>query len=196
MKNPKEFKKAHHGKNVCISEEGGAILFNPNSQKDVVGAEKMSYDEYLAVQNASLGKQRSSFANLYFNITCGFKGEIEKLSKDGTRVCFKRIFTAGMFPDGEMFDGKEDHVWMDRAGFEEFQIGDSVEFFAEVYRYIKTGNGKRIDYGLRNPEDVRRIPAYELPTDEELRAQSMQMIQCETCYLSEHCNGTHCMLMK
>ena len=71
----------------------------------------------------------------------GFKGELEKVNK--TRVCFKRIFTTGMFFDGGMFDGKEDHVWMDKQGFEEYQVGDSIEFFAEIYRYVKTGNGKQ-----------------------------------------------------
>ena len=88
------------------------VMFNPDSQKEVVGAEKMTYDEYLDVQIASLGKLRREFVNLYFNIPMGFKGEIEKVNKD--KVCFKRIFTLGMFFDGGMFDGKEDHVWMDK----------------------------------------------------------------------------------
>ena len=169
-------------------------MFNPDSQKEVVGAEKMTYDEYLDVQIASLGKLRREFVNLYFNIPMGFKGEIEKVNKD--KVCFKRIFTLGMFFDGGMFDGKEDHVWMDKKGFEKFKVGDSVEFFAEVYRYVKTGNGKQIDFGLRNPEGIKQIPSYQLPTDEELAEQSVMMIICETCHLSEHCNRTVCMRSK
>ena len=42
-----------------------------------------------------------------------------------------------MYTDGTMFDGKEDHVWMDKSGFEEYTIGDGVSFGAEVYRYVK-----------------------------------------------------------
>ena len=124
----------------------------------------------------------------------GFKGEIEKVNKD--KVCFKRIFTTGMFFDGGMFDGKEDHGWMDRRGFEEYRIGDSVEFLAEVYRYVKTGNGKQIDFGLRNPEGIKRVPTYQLPTDEQILEQSIDMIVCEMCYLNEHCNRGMCMRPK
>ena len=174
MENFNEFKKAHYGAKAVVQTEGGMVMFNPDSQKEVVGAEKMTYDEYLDVQIASLGKLRREFVNLYFNIPMGFKGEIEKVNKD--KVCFKRIFTLGMFFDGGMFDGKEDHVWMDKKGFEKFKVGDSVEFFAEVYRYVKTGNGKQIDFGLRNPEGIKQIPSYKLPTDEELAEQSIMMI--------------------
>ena len=101
-----------------------------------------------------------------------------------------------MFFDGGMFDGKEDHVWMDKKGFEEYQVGDSIEFFAEIYRYVKTGNGKQIDFGLRNPEGIRKILPYELPTDEELIEQSINMIICETCYLGEQCNRGVCLRPK
>lgn len=191
MENCSEFKKAHYGAKTCVQTEGGVVMFNPDSQKEVVGAEKMTYDEYLDVQIASLGKLRREFVKLYFIIPMGFKGEIEKVNK--TRVCFKRIFTTGMFFDGGMFYGKEDHVWMDKKGFEEYQVGDCVKFFAEVYRYVKTGNGKQIDFGLRNPEGVKRIPPYALPTDEQLADQSISMIICETCYMSEQCTRGFCL---
>ena len=72
-----------------------------------------------------------------------------------------------------MFDGKEDHVWMDKSGFEEYNVGDSVSFSAEVYRYVKTGNGKRIDYGLHNPTGIQQIEAYELPSDNALIMQEV-----------------------
>ena len=45
----------------------------------------------------------------------------------------------------DCFVGKEDHVWMDISGFEGFQVGDCLSFFAEIHRYVKTGNGKQID---------------------------------------------------
>lgn len=50
-----------------------------------------------------------------------------------------------MYLDGVMFDDKEDHVRMSKTGFEELDVGDSVSFSADVYRYVKTGNGKLID---------------------------------------------------
>lgn len=45
----------YYGEKNCISDENGIVFFDPDSQKDVAGAEKMSYDEYLNVQLASLG---------------------------------------------------------------------------------------------------------------------------------------------
>lgn len=194
MENFNEFKKAYYGTKECVQTEGGVVMFDPDSQGEVVGAKKMTYDEYLDVQIASLGKLRREFVNLYFNIPMEFKGKIEKVNR--TKICFKRIFTTGMFFDGSMFDGKEDHVWMDKNGFEGYQVGDSVEFFAEVYRYVKTGNGKKIDFGLRNPKEIRRIPPYELPTDKELAEQSINMIICEVCYLREQCNSGMCLRPK
>ena len=184
---------ANYGENSCVDEEGGLVFFKPDSRKDVVGAEKMSYDEYLDVQLASLGcVYRSGFANGLFNYLLDFKGQIEKVGPK--YVCFKRIFISGMYPDGMMFDGKEDHVWMDKSGFEEYGVGDSVSFGAEVYRYVKTGNGKRIDYGLRNPTGIQKIEAYKLPSDDDLIRQGIEEIICETCFLSEQCNRNYCMI--
>lgn len=185
----------YYGEDDCITDENGIIFFAPSSQKDVVGAEKMSYDEYLEVQFESLNYDcRLGFARGFFDCLLGFKGQIEKVKPK--HICFKRIFISGMYPDGEMFDDKEDHVWMDKTGFEEFEVGDSVSFSAEVYRYIKTGNGKLIDYGLRNPTDIKKIEEYKLPSDDELRMQIINQIICETCYLIEHCNRVSCLLSK
>ena len=78
------------------------------------------------------------------------------------------------------FEGKEEHVWMSITGFEEYDIGDAVSFFAEVYRYVKTSNGKQIDYSLRNPQSIQKIDAYTLPTDEDLKKQAVNEIICET----------------
>ncbi len=71
-------------------------------------------------------------------------------------------------------------------------VGDSVSFCAEVYRYVKTGNGKLIDYGLRNPTGIQKIEAYELPSDDELIMQEVEQLICETCFLSEQCNRNYC----
>lgn len=183
---------AAYYKEDYISSENGIIFFAPSSQKDVVGAEKMSYDEYLDVQLASFDQEyRSGFASVLLNIPLEFKGQIEKVN--AKYICFKRIFISGMYPNGEMFDSKEDHVWMDKTGFEEYVDGDSVSFVAEVYRYIKTRNGKRINFGLRNPTGIKKIEEYQLPSDEELRIQMTKEILCETCYFSEHCNRIYCL---
>lgn len=191
--NEEPFLAAYYGEKDCLSKENGIVFFNPDSLNEVVGAEKMSYDEYLDVQLASLGHDyRSGFANGLFNYLLEFKGQIEKIK--AKHICFKRIFISGMYPDGVMFDDKEDHVWMEKTGFEEFAVGDSVSFCAEVYRYVKTGNGKLIDYGLRNPEGIKKIEDYQLPSDDELRMQMIGEIICETCYLSEHCNRASCLL--
>ncbi len=182
---------AYYGEDDCVGGENGLVFFSPNSRKNVVGTEEMSYDKYLDIQFASLGHPyRSGFANGIFNYLLSFKGQIEKVKPK--YVCFKRIFIEGMYSDGMMFDDKEDHVWMDRSGFEEFSAGDSVSFGAEVYRYVKTGNGKLIDYGLRNPTNIQKIEAYELPTDDELIMQEVEQIICEICFLSKQCNRNYC----
>ncbi len=182
---------AYYGEDDCVGGENGLVFFSPNSRKNVVGTEEMSYDKYLDIQFASLGHPyRSGFANGIFNYLLSFKGQIEKVKPK--YVCFKRIFIEGMYSDGMMFDDKEDHVWMDRSGFEEFSAGDSVCFGAEVYRYVKPGNGQLIDYGLRNPTNIQKIEAYELPTDDELIMQEVEQIICEICFLSEQCNRNYC----
>ncbi len=99
-----------------------------------------------------------------------------------------------MYSDGcDFFEGKEDHVWMNIQGFEDFKIGECVSFFADVYKYIKTGNGKVLDYSLRNPQGIKQIDSYQLPSDDDIIRQSINQILCETCYLSEHCNRTNCL---
>lgn len=180
-----------YGEDTIDYTEDGVIFFSPKTKYSVVGAEKMSYDEYIGIQINSLGQYRSAFAKCYFNIPLEFMGQIEKLNTK--YLCFKRVFVSGMFPDGEMFDGKEDHVWIDRRGLERFKVGDCISFSAEIYRYVKTGNGKLIDFGLRNPYGVKQIERYNLPSDEDLMQQDINWIVCETCFLSEHCNRTYCM---
>ena len=123
----------------------------------------------------------------YYYIPLEFMGQIERIT--GKAVCFKRIFVSGMYPDGTCFDGKEEHVWIDKHGLEQYAVGDCLSFFAEPYRYIKTGSGKQIDFGLRNPANIKRIEKYELPSDEELMLQSINSIICETCLYNEQCFG-------
>lgn len=173
-----------------VNTEYGMIDFRPTGMKDVIGAENLSYDDYIEVQFLSAGKQRTGFLNGVYNIPLGYKGCIEKISNN--KVCFKRVWIEYMYSDGVCRDDKEDHVWMDIDGFENFKEGDSVSFIAEVYRYMKTGNGKSIDYGLRNPQGIKKIEPYNLPSNKELMLQDIQDIICETCFFSEQCNHNYC----
>ena len=56
--------------------------------------------------------------------------------------------------NGDCYEGKEDHVWMDVKPFEKYQVGDCLRFGGEIYRYLKTGNGKQISFGIREPYDI------------------------------------------
>lgn len=182
---------AYYGDNIVVRLGYGNLDFSPSKISNIVAKKVPTYDEYLDVQIQSFGKQRTWFMTCYHNIPDAFKGRIEKISHG--KICFQRVYVSGMFSeDGSFFNGKEDHVWMDLCGFEEFNVGDYVSFFAEVYPYIKTGRGKILDYGLRNPANIQKIGAYQLPSDDDLIRQSIEELICETCYLSEHCNNGFC----
>ena len=194
MNDERKMKDVNYGTKAVVWTEKGIIDYDPEKMKDIVGGEKLTYDEYLEIQESSAGHVRGWFQLCYFCCPLGFKGEIEKKNK--RNVCFKHIFVEGMYNDGLCFEGKEDHVWMDLKGFKDYRIGDSVSFSAEAYRYLKTGNGKLIDFGLRNPAQVKRVEPYELPGDEELMRQEIEKMVCENCYLNERCDGACCMLPK
>lgn len=184
----------HYGEKTIVYTYDGVIDFDLEGCQNIVGAEKFTYDDYIDVQIKSFHKIREWFANCYYNIPLSFKGCIERKTKDN--VCFKCIMVKGMYPDGVCFEGKEDHVWMNISGFEKYQIGDCVSFSAEVYRYVKTSNGKQLDFSLRNPKSIKKIEAYTLPTDKDLAKQAIDEMICETCYLSEYCNRVSCLLSK
>ena len=61
-----------------VTTYDGVIDFNRAGFKDIVGAEKFTYDDYLDVQIRSFHKTRGWFANCYYNIVLSFKGRIEK----------------------------------------------------------------------------------------------------------------------
>ena len=186
---------AHYGTKTAFQSLGGIPLdFDEDAMKDIVGAENLSYADFIDIQIQSGDDYRGSFMLCYFYGTGEFKGEVEKFGKG--RVCFKRIYVDGMYPDGDMFEGKEEHVWMSLDGFGNLAIGDCVSFFAEAYRYVKTSNGKRLDYGLRNPEGVKKIEKYDLPSDEDIIIQEINRIICESCYLNEQCDRINCVRFK
>ena len=183
--------QAHYGSKESFQHYGGGLLnFDENAMKDIVGAEKLTYPEFIDIQIQTGKDYRGSFMLCYYYNSIGFKGEVETFGK-GT-VCFKRIYVDGMFPDGTMFEGKEDHVWMPLDGFGKLEKGDCISFFAEAYRYVKTSDGKKLEFGLRNPDDIKKIEKYELPTDDELLEQTINQIICEGCYLYDSCNRINC----
>ena len=126
----KKTKDDNYRAKVAVQDEKGIIDYDPDKMKEVVGGEKLSYDEYIAIQKQSEGKVRGAFQLCYYTHALSFKGQIERYTK--TKICFKRIYVEGMYPDGICFEGKEDHVWMDLKGFEQFKPGDSVSFGAEI----------------------------------------------------------------
>ena len=72
-------------------------------------------------------------------------------------------------------------------------LKEKKTMFGWIFRDFKTGNGKVLDYSLKNPQDIERIGSYQLPSDDDLANQSINEIICETCFLSDHCNRTYCM---
>ncbi len=185
-----ELKEDFYGTNTIVTVEGGAIDFTPGVEKTIVGA-KLSYDEYLDIMRASLGNYRISFQHaLIERKDTIYKGTIEKFTKN--KVLFKEIDVEIIYWDGTFRD-REHHVWMDAKPFKDFNPGDKVEFSAEVYMYLKTGNGKIIDFALRNPTGIQQIDDYNVASDAELAIQFIDRLICETCLYGKHCNGTFCL---
>ena len=183
--------KAHYGTKESFQHyDGGLLNFDENAMKDIVGAEKLTYPEFIDIQIQTGKHYRGSFMLCYYYDPIEFKGEVETFGK-GT-ICFKRIYVDGMYPDGVMFEGKEDHVWMSSEGFGKLNKGDCISFFAETYRYVKTSDGKKLEFGLRNPQSVKKIEKYQLPTDDELLDQTLNQIICESCYLYDSCSRINC----
>jgi hypothetical protein len=166
---------AHYGSKVLFRDfDCGLLNFDENAMKDIVGAEKLTYPDFIDIQIQTGKNYRGGFMLCYTYCPMEFKGEVEKFGKG--RICFSRIFIDGMYPDGVSFEDKEEHVWMSIEGFEDLKVGDRISFFAEPYRYIKTGDGKMHDFGLRKPTQIKKIEKYDLPTDDDLLMQNINQI--------------------
>ena len=117
-----------------------------------------------------------------------FKGRIAKIDKKG--ILFKRLYIDFMEMDGNYVTGKEDHIWIfDKKPF--FKAGikvyDRVSFTGKVYAYKR--QDKSIDFSLKDCEDIKKIDSYVLPSNDDLKRQSLERIVCETCLYNEHCYG-------
>ena len=189
----KEFIEEDGHSGYIVQSEFGIIDTSEDAMKDVCGGENLTYDEYLQALFDSRNARRTCFEYCYYsNAWCGFKGQIEGYNKKKTAVVFKRIYVSGALMDGDIYEGKEDHVWMDIKPFEKFQIGDCLSFEGEIYRYLKTGNGKQISFGIREPYVIKKIEDYELPSDDDMIMQAVDQIICEVCMFNEHCYMGNC----
>ena len=188
-------KRELSGSRLGVITEWGFIDFDPSGLKNLVGGEGMSYEEYLELQKASGDQVRHDLEKAYYeNCWVACKGQIEKINKAKGRICFEWVYLGASSCDGSGFFGKEDHVWMECRGFESYKAGDNLSFTAKIYRYVKTGNGKMLDFGLRNPQGIWKIGAYDLPSDEDLELQTADQFICrELCLYKDHCNGTVCL---
>ena len=181
----RELKEKYSNRDMLVMCDFGVIDFSDQRLDEIAGP-KVTYEEYLDAQFAASGNMRTWFQRCYYEaVSSCFKGRIEAVR--GGRICFARIFVSGICTDGTGFDGREDHVWMDQKGFETYAVDDCVSFSAEIYRYIKTGDGKKLDYGLRNPTDIHKIEAYEIPSDDDLLRQYIEQLICEVCMCRKQC---------
>ena len=186
-------KKAFYRMPIIVITEWGPIDFDPDAQKELSGGETLSYDDYLDLMKKSGHNCRQDFERAYYDaFYCCFKGCVERINRKRGTICFERIYVSGEYINGggDGFSGKEDHVWMSLVDFPSCKKGDCFSFEAEVYRYVKTGNGKMIDFGLRNPKLIKPIGEYELPSDEQLILREINEMICSClCMFNEHCYG-------
>lgn len=192
----KKLKKEYYRSNTICTTDDGTIDFSPEDfEKLVTNGHRITYDEYLDIMWKSGQNVRHSFAECFYSGD-GFaqcKGKIQGFTTKKHKVIFKRLHVTGTYSDGLCFNGKEDHVWMNDTEFKNFSAGDNVTFEAEVYRYLKTANGKKIDFGLRNPSYIKKTGDYQLPTDDELLMQDISHLVCEMCLFRDHCYNIFCM---
>ena len=193
----KEFVEEYSHSGYLVQSEFGIIDMSEDAMKDVHNGEKLTYEEYLQALFNSRNNRRHSFEYCYYsNAWYCFKGQISRFDKKKGKVIFNRIYISGGFMNGDYYEGKEDHVWMDSNPFEIYDVGDSLSFGGEIYRYLKTRNGKQISFGIREPHDISKIESYELPSDDDMIIQTVDQMICEICMFNEHCYMGNCIANK
>lgn len=124
-----KLKKEFYGSKTCVQSEWGIVDFNTDSMSDVVGGEKLTYDEYLDILMKSSKNVRGWFEMCYYETPLKFAGQVEKINKDN--ICFKRIYVCGMFMDALFLLLKLCEVWANSYGAGEVAcIGSSILFLA------------------------------------------------------------------
>lgn len=185
------FKHQYYNKNMIVISEWGVINFKKDFLKEVRRTGKLTFDELLDLQRKSNDTLRHFLAECYYEDPYPIlSGTIDKIDKNGCRVCFNRLKVEyGIIPVRE---GYEDHVWVVSNEFKQFKKGDFLEFSADVYCYVKQNPEKLLNFGLENPTNIRKIVNYELPTDDEILMQRINDIVCEVCSFTDHCDGLNC----
>ena len=92
----------------ALLHNGEPLILVMNQKDEVVGGDKLTYDEYLEIMKNSGKESRHYFEMVYRNCGLEFKGRIEK--KNHRNICFERIYVSGMYMDGVCFDDKEEHL--------------------------------------------------------------------------------------
>ena len=193
----KKFVEEYGHSGYLVQSEFGVIDTSEDAMKDVFNGEKLTYEEYMQALFNSRNEKRNDFEYCYYSdACCNFKGQISRFNIKKGKVIFNRIYISGGLMDGSFYEGKEDHVWMDMKPFENYQVGDCLSFGGEIYRYLKTKNGKQISFGIRNPYSISKIGDYELPSDDEMLMQSVDQLVCEICMFNEHCYMGLCIANK
>ena len=182
----------YYGTKAYVLAGCGVMVFDEAEIAKIVGAGKMSYDEFLELQWKSMSTWRGGFEKVYFcDGWASYNGKIQNKTKD--KVCFNRIYIKGFYCDGNGFEGREEHVWMDAAGFEKYHVGDCLSFSADIYRYVKTKHGKLLDFGLCNPSNIEQIEEYHIPSDDDLLKQWIDKMICDhLCMYHDHCYKDMC----
>ncbi|HAI92880.1 MAG TPA: hypothetical protein DCM21_10205 [Butyrivibrio sp.] len=184
----KELVEEYSHSDYHLQTEFGIIDMSDDAMKDVYNGENLSYEEYLQALFNSRNARRHCFEYCYYSKAwCDFKGQISRFDKKKGKVVFNRIYISGGLMDGDCYEGKEDHVWMSIEPFADYKEGDCLSFGGEIYRYLKTGNGRQISFGIRKPCDVKKIESYELPSDDDMLMQFVDQLVCEVCMFNEHC---------
>lgn len=93
-------KQQYYGKKQLLIYDDRFVNFDPDSKNDIVGGEKLTYDEYIDIQMRSPNDKGSLFICAIYTPISDFYGTIARRSKDKKRICFNRIFFTYMYPDG------------------------------------------------------------------------------------------------
>ena len=159
-----------------------------------------NYDAFLDIQRENIGKARADVARIYFDagsyVVC--YGKIQKFShirEKRDKVCIEKVTIYNphsLDVDWNLFTGTLDHIWVESCYFEGMDIGDNVKFEATISPYLKTGNGKQIDYGLEVSDDAEQIDDYYWPTKEDVRNSIANRNKCASCLYNDYCYG-HCL---
>lgn len=195
QKNRRAKKKSAEKKADCVNREERAKRmpgeFEPELIKIGIDDCRGPLQHYYAI-----GGHQYPFAT--------FKGHVESKQKH------KGYVLKNLYVEFEDYDYRScstikaivDHVWIyDMEPLEKcgIQIGDDIQFTALVYAYHRQDGTE--DYSLKGLQDIKKIESYDIAkheegikeNDKELHKQFIQDLICETCLMTDHCDGDICL---